>query len=104
MEAQLKIPTVKAKPIAIHFQAAVSHETTVLVLVSVVHLEKAAETTEFTEITFKMDESVKIASQTKHLNDINIKRKEQMPNMAELVSTISWKLSDGNSDLIWMCN
>ena len=51
-------------------------------------------------ITVKKDKSVKIALDSRNLNEINIKRKAQMPNMEELISRISRKIADGPADEI----
>ena len=45
--------------------------------------------------TVKNDNSIKIALDSRKLNEMKIKRKTQMPNMEELISTISRKLSKG---------
>ena len=52
-------------------------------------------------ITVKKDKSVKIALDSRKLNEITIKRKAQMPNMEELISRISRKIADGPADEIW---
>ena len=41
---------------------------------------------------------VKIAIDSRKLNEITVKRKAQMPNMKELISRISRKLADGEAD------
>ena len=51
-------------------------------------------------ITVKKDKSVKIALDSRKLNEITIKRKAQMPNMEELISRISRKIADGPADEI----
>ena len=51
-------------------------------------------------ITEKRDKSVKIALDSRKLNEITIKRKVQMPNMEELISRISTKVADGPADEI----
>ena len=53
-------------------------------------------------ITIKKDKSVKIALDSRKLNEITIKRKAQMPNMEELISRISRKIADGPADEIWI--
>ena len=53
-------------------------------------------------ITVKKDKSVKIALDSRKLNEITIKRKAQMPNMEELISRISRKIADGPADEIWI--
>ena len=60
--------------------------------------------TEFTEdcfvspavITVKKDKSVNIALDSRILNEITVKKKAQMPNMEELISRISRKISEGS--------
>ena len=71
------------------------------------HLEKATgiDETCFVSpavITIKKDKSVKIALDSRKLNDITIKRKAQMPNMEELISRISRKIADGKNEEIWI--
>ena len=48
------------------------------------------------------DKSVKIALDSKKLNEITVKRKTQMPNMEELISRISRKIANGLADEIWI--
>ena len=50
----------------------------------------------------KKDKSVKIALDSRKLNEITVKRKAQMPNMEELISRISRKIADGAPDQIWI--
>ena len=45
-------------------------------------------------ITVKKDKSVKIALDSRKLNEITVKRKAQMPYMEELISRISRKNSE----------
>ena len=64
------------------------------------YLERATEITEDcfpspAVITVKKDKSVKIALDSRKLNEVTIKRKAQMPNMEELISRISRKISEG---------
>ena len=47
-----------------------------------------------TVITVKKDNSIKIALESRKLNEATIKRKAQMPNMEELISRISRKISE----------
>ena len=70
------------------------------------HLEKADKTTENCFVspavkTIKKDKSVKIALDSRKLNESCIKRKAKMPNMEELISQISAKITQSNSK-IWM--
>ena len=53
-------------------------------------------------ITIKKDKSVKIALDSRKLNEITVKRKTQMPKMEELISRISRKIADGPADEIWI--
>ena len=46
-------------------------------------------------ITVKKDKSIKIALDSRKLNEVTIKREEQMPNMEEQLSKISRKISEG---------
>ena len=94
----------KGRPVPIHFQNIVREELEKLIDKG--HLEKADRTTEncFVSpavITIKKDKSVKIALDSRKLNDACIKRKAAMPNMEELNSKISAKITKGNGDT-WM--
>ena len=53
-------------------------------------------------ITVKKDKSVKIALDSRKLNEATIKRKAQMPNMEELISRISRKISGEKEGEIWL--
>ena len=71
------------------------------------HIEKAKNIDEncFVSpavITIKKDKSVKIALDSRKLNEITIKRKAQVPNMEELISRTSRKIADGPADEIWI--
>ena len=75
----------KGIPLPIHFQKIAKKEFG--------HLEKADKITEncFVSpavITIKKDKSVKIALDSRKLNESRIKRKATMPNMEELISQI----------------
>ena len=64
------------------------------------YVEKATEITEncFVKpavITAKKDKLIKIALDSRKLNEITVKRKAQMPNVEELISRISRKISEG---------
>ena len=70
------------------------------------HIEKANDIDEncFVSpavITVKKDKSVKIALDSRTLNEITIKRKAQMPNMEEIITRISMKIADDPADEIW---
>ena len=94
----------KGRPIPIHLQQSVGKEINKLIKQG--HIEKANNIDEncFVSpavITVKKDKSVKIALDSRKLNEITIKRKAQMPNMEELISRISRKVADGPADEIW---
>ena len=95
----------KGRPIPIHLQQSVEKEINKLMKQG--HIEKANNIDEncFVSpavITVKKDKSVKIALDSRKLNEITIKRKAQMPNMEELISRISRKTADGPADEIWI--
>ena len=90
--------------VPIHFQKIVPEE--LKKLIDKGHLKKADKRTEKcfvlpAVITIKKDKSVKLASDSRKLNDACIKRKAAMPNLEELISKISAKITEGNGD-IWM--
>ena len=94
----------KGRPVPIHFQKIVREELEKLIGKG--HLEKANKTTENcfispAVITIKRDKSVKIALDSRKLNEACIKRKAAMPNMEELISKISAKITKGEGE-IWM--
>ena len=94
----------KGRPVPIHFQKSAREELEKLIKSG--HLEKADKTTENcfispAVITIKKDKSVKIALDSRKLNEACIKRKAAMPNMEELVSKISAKITDGEGE-VWM--
>ena len=94
----------KGRPVPIHFQKIVKKELEKLIEKG--HLEKADKTTEncFVSpavITIKKDKSVKIALDSRKLNESCIKRKAKMSNMEELISQISAKITQNNGE-IWM--
>ena len=87
----------KGRPIPIHLQDQVAEELKRLIKNG--YLERATEITEdcFVSpavITVKKDKSIKIALDSRKLNEATIKRKAQMPNMEELISRISRKISE----------
>ena len=51
-------------------------------------------------ITVKKNKSVKIALESRKLHEITVMRKAQMPNMEELISRISRKISEGSDNEI----
>ena len=88
----------KARPIPIHLQDQVALDLKRLIKHG--YLERATENTEDcfvipAVITVKKDKSIKIALDSRKLNEITIKRKAQMPNMEELISRISRKIYEG---------
>ena len=93
----------KRRPVPIHFQNSVRHELEKVIEKG--HLEKADRTTEdcfiSAVITIKIDESVKIALDSRMVNESCIKRKAAMPNMEELISKISAEITKSNGE-IWM--
>ena len=94
----------KGRPVPIHFQKSVRDELEKLIKSG--HIEKADETTENcfispAVITIKKDKSVKIALDSRKLNEACVKRKAAMPNMEELFSKISAKITNGEGE-IWM--
>ena len=93
------------RPIPIHLQQSVEKEINKLMKQG--HIEKANNIDEncFVSpavITVKKNKSVKIALDSRKLNDITIKRKAQLPNMEELFSRIPRKIADGPADEIWI--
>ena len=94
----------KGRQVPIHFQKIVKKELEKLIEKR--HLEKADKTTEncFVSpavITIKKVKSVKIAVDSRKLNESCIKRKATMPNMEERISQISAKITQNNGE-IWM--
>ena len=94
----------KSRPVPIHFQKMVREELDKLIGKG--HLETADKTTEncfisHAVITIKKDKSVKIARDSRKLNEACIKRKAAMANMKELISKISTKINKGEGE-IWM--
>ena len=100
-----KIIQQKNRPIPIHLQPEVEKELNKLIKSG--HVEKPRNINEncFVSpdvITVTKDKSVKIALDSRKLNDITVKRKAQMPNMEELISRISRTIADGPADAIWI--
>ena len=103
--------TQKGRPIPIHLQPAVGKEIEKLTKNG--HFEKATDIDENcvagpAVITVKKDKTVKIALDSRKLNEITVKRKARIPNMEELISRISRKLLTekrtryGYPNLIWI--
>ena len=93
----------KGRPVPIHFQKTVKKELEKLIESG--HLEKADKTTEncFVSpavITKKKDKAVKIALDSRKLNEACVKRKAAMPNMEELISKISAEITRSSGE-IW---
>ena len=55
-------------------------------------------------ITVKKDKSVKIALDSRKLNEITVKRKAQMSSMEELITRISRKIAVSSADENWISN
>ena len=94
----------KGRPVPIHFQKRVREELEKRIESE--HLEKADKTTENcfispAVITIKKVKSVKIALDSRKLNEACKKRKAAMPNMEELISKTSAKITKGERE-IWM--
>ena len=95
----------KGRPLPIHLQQ--SEEKEIEKLIKQGHVEKAKIIDEDcfmspAVFTVKKDKSVKIALDSRKLNEITVKPKPQMPNMEELFSRISRKIADGPADEIWI--
>ena len=93
----------KGRPVPIHFQKNVREELEKLIDSG--HLEKADNTTEMcfispAVITIKKDKSVKIALDSRKLNEAGVKRKAAMPNMEGLISKISAKITKGEGKIV----
>ena len=94
----------KGRPIPIHLQESVGKERNKLMRQGRIEEANNIDENCFVSpavITVKKDESVKIALDSRKLNEITIKRKAQMPNMEELISRISRKIAYGPADEIW---
>ena len=105
LKPDAKLIQQKGRPIPIHLQPAVGKEIEKLKKKG--HIERATDIDEncFVSpavITVKKDKTVKIALDSRKLNEITVKRKAQMPNMEELISRISRKIADGETDIIWI--
>ena len=105
LKEDAKIIQQKGKPVPIHLQNQVAEE--IKRQIKNGYLERATELTEdcFVSpalITVKKDKSVKIALNSRKLNEATVKRKAQMPNMEELKSRISRKISEEQEEEIWI--
>ena len=102
---QKGIPCTPNTPVPIHLQNQVAEELKRLIKNG--YLERATEITEdcFVSpavITVKKDKSVKIALDSRKLNEATIRKKAQLPNMEELISRISRKRSEEQEGEIWI--
>ena len=93
----------KRRLVPIHFQKNIREELEKLIDSG--HLEKADNTTENcfispAVITIKKDKSVKIALDSRKLNEACVKRKATMPNMEGLISKISAKITNGEGKIV----
>ena len=105
MKEDTKLIQQKGRPIPIHLQQ--SEEKEIEKLLKQGHIEKANNIEEncFVSpavITVKKDKSVKIALDSRKLNEITVKRKAPMPNMEKLISRRSRKTAGGPADEIWI--
>ena len=91
----------KRRPIPIHLQQSVGKEINQLMKQGHIEKENNIDKNCFVSpavIIVKKDKTVKIALDSRKLNEITIKREAQMPNMEELISIISRKIADGPAD------
>ena len=105
LKEDAKLIQQKSRHIPIHLQQSVGNEIEKLIKQG--HIEKANNIDEncfvsLAVITVKKDKSVKIALDSRKLIEIAVKRKTQMPNMKELISSIPRKIADGPADEIWI--
>ena len=105
LEEDANINKRKGRPIPIHLQDQVAEEQRRLIRNS--YLERAIEITEDSlvspaVISVKKDKLIKIALYSRKLNETTIKRKTQMPNMEEVISRTSRKISEGKEGEIWI--
>ena len=104
LKPNAKLMQQKSRPIPIHLRPAVGKEIEKLTKNG--HIEKATDIDENSfvspaVITVKTDKTIKIALDSRKLNEITAKRKAQMPDMEEKISRISRKIADGEEDEIW---
>ena len=95
----------KARPIPLHLQDDVENE--IKRLIKTGHLEKIQNVDEdcFVSpvvITVKKDKTVKIALDSRKLNDSCIKMRPHMPNMEELINQISNKITSDRKKPLWI--
>ena len=95
----------KARPVSLHLQKDVERELKKLIRTG--HLEKVNDVDEdcFVSpvvITVKSDKSVKIALDSRKLNDSCIKMRPHMPNMEELLNQISVEITRDRTAQLFM--
>ena len=105
LKEDAKIIQQKGRPVPIHLQNQVAEG--IKRLIKNGYLERATEITEdcFVSpavITVEKDKSIKIALDSRKLNEATLKKKAQMPNMEELISRISRKISEEQEGEIWI--
>ena len=104
LKEDAKLIQQKGRPIPIHLQQLVGKEINKLLKQGLIEKANNIDENCFVSpavITVKNDKSVKIALDSRKLNEITIKRKAQMHNMEEPISRISRKNADGPTDKIW---
>ena len=94
----------KGRPVHIHFQKLCGLKRRLETLIERGHLEKADKTTENFFLspavtTMNKDELTKIALASRKLNESCVKRKATMPNMEELISKISAKITKNDGEI-----
>ena len=99
LKEDAKLIQQKGRPTPIHLQQSVGKEINKRIKQG--HIEKANNIDEncFVSpavITVKKDKSVKIALDSRKLNELTIKRKAQMPKVEELISRISNEIAEGS--------
>ena len=93
LKEDAKLIQQKGRPIPIHLQQSVGKEINKLIKQGHRKANNIDENCFVSPavITVKKDKSVKIALDSRKLNETRIKRKTQMPNMEDLISRISRK-------------
>ena len=105
LKEDAKLIQQNGRPIPIHLQQSVGKEIEKIIRQG--HIEQANNIDEncFVSqavISVKKDKPIKIALDSRKLNEITVKRKAQMPNVEELITQISRKIADGPADEIWI--
>ena len=88
----------KGRPVPLHLQPAVEKEIKKLTKQKHIGNAKNRDENCFVSpavITVKKNKSVKIALDSRKMNEITVKRKTQIPNMEELLSRVFKKIVDG---------